>query len=106
MSLLLTELKDTDSVAICLPDEEESDMPGRMIGSQKLFAISPEESHHRQTDFGIHLLPEYQGKGYGTEAIDWLLMIGFQNAGLHRISAVYSANNLKAAKSYEKLYDF
>ena len=91
------------SVAICLPDKNDPELPGQMIGSQKLFPISPEESHHRQTDFGIHLLPEYQGKGYGSEAIDWLLMVGFQHAGLHRISAVYSANNARAARSYEKL---
>ena len=42
-------------------------------------------AHHRNAMIGLGFLPEYQGKGYGSEAIRWALWWGFRYANLHRI---------------------
>lgn len=42
-------------------------------------------AHHRWADIGLTFLPAYQGMGYGSESIEWILQWGFQIAGLHRI---------------------
>ena len=46
---------------------------------------------------------EYQGKGYGTEAIQWALNWAFQMAGLHRVNVACFEYNPGAARLYEKL---
>ncbi|KAK7421129.1 hypothetical protein QQZ08_010058 [Neonectria magnoliae] len=35
--------------------------------------VSPSDRHHRNSDIGISLAKPYQGKGYGREAINWML---------------------------------
>ncbi|KAI5360914.1 Putative GNAT domain, acyl-CoA N-acyltransferase [Septoria linicola] len=71
-------------VVICLPaaDQDSKHVP---IGAMHLDAIEPHLAHHRNTDIGIDILREYQGKGYGSEAINWVLQWAFQIAGLHRV---------------------
>jgi len=49
------------------------------------------------------LEPAYQGKGYGEEALRWLLSTGFRHANLHRIEGSYFCDNLPAAKLYRKV---
>jgi RimJ/RimL family protein N-acetyltransferase len=44
----------------------------------------------------------YQGKGYGTEAMQILLRYGFEELGLHRVSLSVFAYNTRAIHSYEK----
>lgn len=42
--------------------------------------------HHRFTEIGIDIAKPYQGKGYGSEAIEWILEWAFMAAGLHRVA--------------------
>lgn len=52
---------------------------------------------------GIRIIPEGQGKGYGSEAIKWVLEWGFLVAGLHRVSIGCFAFNEGARRLYERL---
>lgn len=59
--------------------------------------------HHRFADIGIDILPEYQGKGYGSEAIGWILEWAFMTAGLHRVGIRCFAWNEGARRLYARL---
>ncbi|KND88930.1 ATPase get3 [Tolypocladium ophioglossoides CBS 100239] len=48
--------------------------------------ISPAVAHHRTAPIGISLAKQYQNKGYGREAIKWMLDWAFKHAGLHSVS--------------------
>lgn len=91
------------SVAICLPDESDPNRPGTMIGWQKLFNVDLAAVHHRNRVFAIVLDPAHHGKGYGTEALNWLCKIGFQYGGLHRIHANCFSINSGGLRCYEKV---
>lgn len=52
---------------------------------------------------GIDIVQPYQGKGYGSEAIRWLLRFAFLTAGLHRVGISAFAWNTGAIRLYEKL---
>ena len=59
--------------------------------------------HNRASEFGIMISSEYQGKGYGREAIQWLMEWAFNTANLHRLSLVVFEWNVNAVKLYKKL---
>jgi RimJ/RimL family protein N-acetyltransferase len=42
-------------------------------------------SHHRAATLGISILKRYQGQGYGTETIQWVLRWAFQWENLHSV---------------------
>ena len=46
---------------------------------------------------------EYQGKGYGTEAMEVLLEYGFKTVNLNRIQLRVYEFNSRAIKSYNKI---
>ncbi len=48
---------------------------------------------------GLVIKPEYQGKGFGTEAIEWILKL---LEGYQKISLVTHPENSNAIKIYEK----
>jgi RimJ/RimL family protein N-acetyltransferase len=52
---------------------------------------------------GISLAEPYRNKGYGSEAIRWILNWGFKTAGLHRIGIKVFAFNEGACRLYERL---
>lgn len=60
-------------------------------------------SYHRHSMIGISLAKEYQGQGYGSEAIAWVLNWGFQFANLHRIELGAFEWNTGAIRLYERL---
>ena len=47
----------------------------------------------RQGTIGFTLNPQYQGRGFATEAGRALLRMGFEDLGLHRIFASCDARN-------------
>jgi RimJ/RimL family protein N-acetyltransferase len=51
----------------------------------------------------IQICREEQGKGYGSEAIKWVLEWGFLAAGLHRVSIACFSFNEGARRLYERL---
>jgi RimJ/RimL family protein N-acetyltransferase len=46
--------------------------------------------------------PEYQGKGYGTDAMNIILRYAFTELNLHRVSLTVFEYNPRAIRSYEK----
>lgn len=96
------------SVMICLPiwSENTSDSASKTlkpIGRIHLWAIEERHRHHRNTNIGISIASEYQRKGYGSEAIKWILNFAFQMAGLHRVGIGSFSYNPGALKLYERL---
>jgi aminoglycoside 6'-N-acetyltransferase len=56
-----------------------------------------------QADVGFTLAPEYQGKGYATEAVRGLLNYLFLERNLHRVSAECDARNVSSAALLKRL---
>lgn len=96
-------------VTICLAprsdavDAAEKEKAGPAVGVIHLSEVTQHMRAHSFSEIGIDILPEYQGKGYGTEAIKWVLEWGFQAAHLHRIVIRAFEYNYGARKLYERL---
>ncbi|WPG98472.1 Hypothetical protein R9X50_00126300 [Acrodontium crateriforme] len=98
------------AVIICLPPDEsalaaatESEpAKPKPIGHICLMQ-NAKFSHHRNAMIGFGIAREYQGKGYGTEAIQWVLKWGFRSGNLHKIEIGVFGWNPRALKLYEKL---
>lgn len=92
------------SVIICLPaDPTVPDSKPVSIGDITLRSEPPAFQHHRRSTIGIGIIAAYQGQGYGSEAIEWILEYGFQIAGLHRIAIAAHGWNKGAWRLYERL---
>ncbi|KAF9697931.1 hypothetical protein EKO04_003980 [Ascochyta lentis] len=76
---------------------------GTAIGEIHLSKLPSDAQHHRWTEIGIDILPEFQGRGYGGEAIEWALDYAFRRAGLHRVRIRAFEWNAGAVKLYEKV---
>lgn len=66
-------------------------------------ATSMRTAQHRNANIGVDILPPYQRKGYGSEAIRWITGWGFQAYGLHRIGIESFSHNEGAGRLYERL---
>jgi len=64
---------------------------------------SQSSRHHRQGQLGILVATPHQGKGYGTEAIRWVLDWAFGVAGLHAVRLAAFSYNARAVKLYERI---
>lgn len=73
------------------------------IGIIHLTPSEPRMIHHRHTEVGLNITKQYQGQGYGTEAIKWALNWGFTYAQLHRIEIKAFGYNKGALKLYERM---
>jgi ribosomal-protein-alanine N-acetyltransferase len=71
----------------------------KMIGTIGYYYIKPE---HYRAEIGYMLLPEFQGRGYITEAIAKVVNYGFTEMKLHSIEAVIAPENFASAKVLEK----
>jgi len=70
------------------------------LGTASLFDIS---SHSRHAEFGIAIHdPENMSKGYGTDATQLMLWIGFHQIGLNSIYLYTLSFNKRAQRAYEK----
>ncbi|KFY57446.1 hypothetical protein V496_06415 [Pseudogymnoascus sp. VKM F-4515 (FW-2607)] len=87
-------------VLICLPIPSAPLTP-TIIGFANLQHTT--HPHHRSCTMSIRISPEAQGKGYGSEAIKWVLEWGFMVAGLHRVSIGCFSFNEGARRLYERL---
>ncbi|KAK3640755.1 hypothetical protein LTR56_004458 [Elasticomyces elasticus] len=89
-------------VIICLPASEEgaSHTP---IGIIHLDKLAPHITHHRFAEIGLEIVTAYQGQGYGSEAIRWVLQFAFLTAGLHRVEIRAVGYNPGAVRLYERL---
>jgi len=85
------------------PQDGEQVSTATAIGSIYLTAPKPGQEHHRNSFISLDVLAAYQNKGYGSEAINWILEWGFQTAGLHRIGIETFSYNEGAQRLYQKL---
>lgn len=85
---------DAVRLAAVLPDS------GILIGDFSLQRVSRE---HQQGEIGFILHPDYQGRGYATEAATVLLRLGFEELGLHRIVGRADARNAASIGLMERL---
>jgi RimJ/RimL family protein N-acetyltransferase len=70
------------------------------LGTVGLAQISPVNKH---AEFGIAIHdPAQHGKGYGTDATEVILWIGFHELGLNSIHLYTMESNLRAQRAYEK----
>lgn len=94
-------------VVICLPSPVKEEDEGREgddkavpIGTISLSSLPQQFAHHRRSDIGVQMVEGYRGKGYGSEAIEWILQYGFQIAGLHRIGMFSLSPPLHLSRFY------
>lgn len=71
----------------------------KIIGIIGHYRIQPE--NHR-AEIGYMSLPEYNGKGYITEAIKAVVEYGFEQMNLHSIEAVIDPDNTASEKVLQK----
>ncbi|KAF2682959.1 acyl-CoA N-acyltransferase [Lentithecium fluviatile CBS 122367] len=91
------------AAVICLPASEEPSKPGTSIGQIHLKGFPPRFMHHRNTEIGLDILPQWQGKGYGSETINWALEYAFLKVGLHKVRIRAFGWNEGAMRLYERL---
>lgn len=89
-------------VMICLPPPKDTD--GESVPIGYLCIDGPAvSSHHRSCTFGISIKKQYQGKGYGKEAINWSLNWAFRVAGMHAFRLSCFSFNEGAVRLYERI---
>lgn len=59
---------------------------------------------NRDASMGIALSPRWWGKGFGTEAVEWLVKYTFEQLAMHRVSLGVLGNNSRAISLYKKSY--
>lgn len=91
------------SVMICIIPEDGSDQDPETIGVICLKEQAPAVIHNRTHELGITIARQFQSKGYGPEAISWMLDWSFLTAGLHRVELTVYEWNERAQKVYQKL---
>ena len=72
----------------------------KLIG-EVLLAMRSQE--HQQGEIGFVFNPEYQGKGYATEATRAVLMLGFERFSFHRLYGRCDARNKPSARLMERM---
>lgn len=56
------------------------------------------QAAHQKAELGYWLLPEYQGRGYASEAVEMLCSWAFRHCMLHRIEALVETGNTSSAR--------
>lgn len=69
------------------------------VGMIDLFDFDPQ---HKRVGIGILLLKQYQGKGYGSEALEMVIDYAFLYLNVHQVFANITAENEKSIKLFEK----
>ena len=73
---------------------------GQLIGD---CAAMPQAGDPRQCEIGFTIAPDYQGRGYATEAVRLLLNYLFTERGKHRITAYCDPRNAASVALLERL---
>lgn len=74
-------------------------------GDQRLgdVSLAPIDERRGWANLGYRIHPDHQGTGYATRAVDLLVTHGFEELGLHRISAAVVAPNSASKRVVETL---
>ncbi len=75
---------------------------GNSVGMIDLFDFNPQ---HRRTGIGILISPDFQQKGYASEALELLINYAFSVLNLHQIYANITSDNTKSLSLFAK-YNF
>lgn len=76
------------------------DLGGTVIGYTVLNWLSQE---HQQGEVGYVCHPDYQGRGYATEAAVEMMRLGFNGLGLHRIIGRCDPRNVGSVRVMQRL---
>lgn len=71
----------------------------KLLGIMGFYRIQPE---NYRAEIGYMILPEHQGKGIVTEAIETLLQYAFNEMKLHSVEAVIDPDNIASEKVLQK----
>jgi RimJ/RimL family protein N-acetyltransferase len=110
----------SDSPAIITTEEEQSTSTSKTSESKPKKATRAEQeptpigfafltgsgqltAHNRNSTLGISLAKQYQEKGYGTEALNWVLDWAFIHGDLHSVSLQCFSYNDRGLYVYEKV---
>jgi diamine N-acetyltransferase len=69
------------------------------VGMIDLFDFNPQ---HKRVGVGILILPQYQGKGFASEALEMVIDYAFLYLNVHQIFANIIADNDKSITLFEK----
>ncbi|WP_372766093.1 GNAT family N-acetyltransferase [Lutibacter sp.] len=69
------------------------------VGMIDLFDFNPQ---HQRVGVGILILPEYQGEGFGSEALEMIIDYAFTYLNVHQIFANITADNKSSITLFEK----
>lgn len=78
---------------VCLKNSD------KIIGFMGFYRVQPDSY---RTEIGYMILPEYDGKGYVSEAVTTMLNYAFNTVGFHSVEAVIDPNNFGSARVLEK----
>lgn len=86
------------------------ELDGRLVANAKLEITDcwsqvevPATSGQRQAEIGWALDPSVQGQGLGTELARELLVVGFDELHLHRVTAICFADNIASMRIMERI---
>jgi RimJ/RimL family protein N-acetyltransferase len=100
VDIFLRNLQDSFlGVLVCLP-ESSAPLTTKPIG---YISLKSSFQQHRNSTMSIQICREEQEKGYGSEAIKWVLEWGFLAAGLRRVGVSCFSFNEGARRLYERL---
>ncbi|KAF9013509.1 acyl-CoA N-acyltransferase, partial [Cyathus striatus] len=86
------------ALMFCIVEEKEGAAFVGLVGY-----MPPPDFRNRRTSMSIAFLPQFWNKGYGTEAINFMLTHGFKQLGLHRIALQVYEFNEHAVEVYRRL---
>ncbi|WP_108649124.1 GNAT family N-acetyltransferase [Dongshaea marina] len=58
---------------------------------------------YQQAELGFLLLPEFQGRGYGTESLQRVLELAFDELGFHKVKATVTEGNSASSRLLTRL---
>lgn len=82
-------------------NEEQPVMIGEIILGEG--GIPSSIAHNRAANIGLSIAAAYQGKGYGREAINWMLDWAFRHGAMHSVALSTVSYNTRAMNLYEDL---
>jgi RimJ/RimL family protein N-acetyltransferase len=92
------------AVLICQPaDPDKPESKPTPVGFVNLHSGRKGAPWNRNTIIGICLAREHQGKGYGSEAINWVTDWAFTFGGMHKVAISAGSFNPGAERLYKRL---
>lgn len=85
------------------PSEDEGAAPEQAAVPIGIVNLNGEASVHRNARVAVQIASGYRGRGYGSEAIDWVTAWAFVHGGLHRVGIDAFSYNEGAVRLYGRM---